>query len=88
MTPAVSGPRTARQDRTAASGGKIGRVHARPLEDAGPRPLASVEPTSTAAADAQVRMALTDGGSPAQVSGPDQPTGGPTPNRPRGITTG
>jgi hypothetical protein len=76
MTPAVSGPRTARQDRTAASGGKIGRVHARPLEDAGPRPLASVEPTSTAAADAQVRMALTDGGSPAQVSGPDQPTAG------------
>lgn len=47
--------------------------------------MASVEPTSTAAADAQVRMALTEDGSGPQPAGPDLPGEGSTPNRPRGI---
>jgi diguanylate cyclase (GGDEF)-like protein len=91
MTPAVSGPRTTRQDRTAASGGKHGRGHAGgPAEHGTPggRPSASIDATTTAAADAQVRMALTDAVASQQRDGPDLPDGDTTPNRPRGITTG
>jgi diguanylate cyclase (GGDEF)-like protein len=91
MTPAVSGPRTTRQDRTAASGGKHGRGHAGgPAEHGTPggRPSASIDATTTAAADAQVRMALTDAVASQQQDVPDLPDGDTTPNRPRGITTG
>jgi diguanylate cyclase (GGDEF)-like protein len=91
MTPAVSGPRTTRQDRAAASGGKHGRGHAGgPAEHGTPggRPSASIDATTTAAADAQVRMALTDAVASQQRDGPDLPDGDTTPNRPRGITTG
>jgi diguanylate cyclase (GGDEF)-like protein len=84
-TPTVSGLRTARHDRTAASSGKIGRPAPRSSDGPGERPSASVEPTSTAAADAQVRMALTDGAASPQVPGPERPESGPTANRPRGI---
>ena len=87
-TPTVSGPRPTRNDRTAASGGKIGRPPSRGSDASGPRPLASVEPTSTAAADAQVRMALTDGAMGPGLPAPERPGGGSTPNRPRGITAG
>ena len=85
-TPTVSGPRPVRNDRTAASGGNIVRPAPR-SDGAGSRPLASVEPTSTAASDAQVQMALTDGAIGPVQPGPDQPGGGSTPNRPRGIAT-
>jgi diguanylate cyclase (GGDEF)-like protein len=91
MTPAVSGPRTARQDRTAASGGKQSRGHAGgPAEHGTPggRPSASIDSTTTQAADAHLRMALTDGVSGAQPSEPEPGSGAPTPNRPRGITAG
>jgi hypothetical protein len=91
MTPAGSGPRTTRQDRAAASGGKHGRGHAGgPAEHGTPggRPSASIDATTTAAADAQVRMALTDAVASQQQDGPDLPDGDTTPNRPRGITTG
>jgi diguanylate cyclase (GGDEF)-like protein len=91
MTPAVSGPRTTRHDRTAASGGKHGRGHVGgPAEHGTPggRPSSSLDPTTTAAADAQVRMALTDPIASPQPAGRDLPDGGTTPNRPRGITTG
>ncbi|HEU5204941.1 MAG TPA: diguanylate cyclase [Candidatus Limnocylindrales bacterium] len=85
-TPTVSGPRPLRHDRAAAGSGKIGRPAPRvpDARDSG-RPLASVEPTSTAAADAQVRMALTEDGSAPQPAGPDLPGQGSTPNQPRGI---
>jgi len=85
-TPTVSGPRPLRHDRAAAGSGKIGRPAPRvpDARDSG-RPLASVEPTSTAAADAQVRMALTEDVSGPQPSGPYLPGEGSAPNRARGI---
>ena len=90
-TPTVSGPRVARHDRAAASGGKLapGSIGS-PAAD-GPahgRPSASIDPAGTQAADGQVRMALTDGAAGPPLSGPDWPGGGTGPHRPRGISAG
>jgi diguanylate cyclase (GGDEF)-like protein len=85
LTPTVSGPRSTRTDRTAASSGRIVRQTPRSSDTSGARPSASVEPTSTAAADAQVRMALTDGAAGPHLPDPERPGGGPTTGRPRGI---
>ena len=84
-TPTVSGPRPTRRERTSASSGKIGRPPLRSTGSADGRPLASVEPTSTAADGGEVRMSLTDAASGPSLPPPDRPVGGSTPNRPRGI---
>ena len=99
MTPSVSGPRDARHGRAATSSGMTDAA-ARPPRPArgqirsagdpgrqGPGPSAIREETSTAAADAQVRMELTDTGSgpPAQAS---DTSDSPSADRPRGIVSG
>jgi hypothetical protein len=84
-TPTVSGSRPMRHDRATAGSGKTGRPAPRSSDTGDGRPLASVEPTSTAAADAQVRMALTEDSPGSRQAGPDVPGDASTPDRPRGI---
>ena len=99
MAPAVSGPRVARHDR-AATGSGMTDATARPPKPArgqirsagdpgrqGPGPSAIREETSTAAAEAQGRMELTDtaSGPPPQASDVSDSS---TSDRPRGIVSG
>ena len=98
-THAVSGPRTARHDQAAAGSGmsdasarlrKAARGQIRSAGDPGrpvPGPSAIREETSTAAADAQVRMELTDTGSGPSNETPDT-SGNPASERPRDIVSG
>jgi hypothetical protein len=99
MTPTVSGLRAARHDRAAAGSGmtdatarppKATRSQIRSAEQPGrpgPGPSAIREETSTAAADAQVRMELTDLGTAPPIQASDMP-GSPSSARPRDIVSG
>ena len=99
LTPTVSGPRVARPDRAATSSG-MSDTTARPAKPArgqirsagdpgqlGPGPSALREETSTAAAEAQVRMALTDTGSGPPTHASDT-SDSPSSDRSRGFVSG
>jgi diguanylate cyclase (GGDEF)-like protein len=98
-TPAVSGSRTARHDQAAASRGMTdgpgrtarhasrGRQADRTDHHPPHRPSAVVEPTSTAAADADVRVALSDN-QPGRAAGDPVQPGPADADRPRGLAAG
>ena len=99
LTPAVSGPRVARRDRAAASSGMTDATARPPKSDRsqiriagdsgrqGPGPSAIREETSTAAAEAQGRMELTETASGPPPQAPDV-SGSPSSDHPRGIVSG
>ena len=99
LTPTVCGPRDERAGRAATSGGMTGAATRLPkpargqIRSAaepgrhGPGPSAIREETSTAAAEAQVRMALTDTGSGPPAHKPDT-SDSPSSDHSRGIVSG